>query len=183
MKKLTAIIIMLLLLPMSAVYAQHTEDTEHEPVYFIITSTTNKNISEGISRSSLKRDEVYENDEPIFFTYRSKSKNVRVSFLHVDYNLYQIGKEREIYWNDSMEIRTEPATFIDNNPVIDMEQLFDALTKEEIWEYSEGLQNKRVYIIDRNPEFGEANNETVRLIQVILTSNNRPQNPLIIVNE
>ena len=31
---------MLLLLPMSAVYAQHTEDTEHEPVYFIITSTT-----------------------------------------------------------------------------------------------------------------------------------------------
>ena len=59
----------------------------------------------------------------------------------------------------------------------------EPLTKEEIWEYSEGLQNKCVYIIDRNPEFGEANNETVRLIQVILTSNNRPQRSVIIVNE
>lgn len=175
---------MLLLLPMSAVYAQqHTEDTEHEPIYFIITSTTNENISEGIYRSTRPRNEVYHNSIPIFFTYRSKSKDVRVSFLHVDYNLYQIGKEREIYWNDSMEIRTEPATFIENNPVIDMEQLFDALTKEEIWEYSESLQNKRVYIIDRNPDFGEVNYGTVKLIQVILTSNNRPQRSLIIVNE
>ena len=174
---------MLLLLPMSAVYAQHTEDTEHEPVYFIITSTTNESMSEGIYRNSLKRDEVYENSDPIFFTYKSKSKGVKVWFTHIDFNLYELGKDREIYWDDSMEIRTEPATFIDNNPVIDMEQLFDALTKEEIWEYSEGLQNKRVYIIDRNPEFGEANYQEIKLTQVKVFANNRPQRSVIIVNE
>ena len=156
MKKLTAIIIMLLLLPMSAVYAQHTEDTEHEPIYFIITSTTNESMSEGIYRNSLKRDEVYENSDPIFFTYKSKSKGVKVWFTHIDFNLYELGKDREIYWDDSMEIRTEPATFIDN---------------------------KRVYIIDRNPEFGEANYQEIKLTQVKVFANNRPQNPLIIVNE
>ena len=94
--------------------------------------------------------------------------------MHIDYNTYELSKIRPVRWDDTMEIRTEPASFLDNNYIIDLDELFDTMSKEEIWDYTDELCNKKIYFIDKNPEYGQINQQTVKLIQVKLSSNNRP---------
>ena len=106
---------------------------------------------------------------------------MEVIFSHIDYNTYELSKKRPVEWDDTLEIRTEPASFLDNNYIIDLDELFDALSKEEIWEYFENLRDKKVYFIDKNPQFNQITQQTVKLIQVKPTISNRPVNPTIIL--
>ena len=159
-------------------YAQQIE--EREPVYFYVTSKPVDAI-EGMTRNTrVSNDEVY-NSNPIHFAYKSKTKGVNIRFAHYDYNIYELSKIRPVRWDDTLEIRTEPASFLDNNNIIDLDELFDALSKEEIWEYFENLRDKKVYFIDKNPQFNQITQQTVKLIQVKPTISNRPVNPTIIL--
>ena len=172
MKKLI-IFTILLLQPLMGVYAQ-SEDTEHEPVYFYVNSKSNNDLSEGVWRGNGSNNDPCHRSVPIYFSYISKSRKVRASFMHIDYNTYELSKIRPVRWDDTMEIRTEPASFLDNNYIIDLDELFDTMSKEEIWDYTDELYNKKIYFIDKNPEYGQINQQTVKLIQVKLSSNNRP---------
>ena len=169
MKKLITLIA-LLLLPFAAGYAQE----DREPVYFYVNSKSNNDLSEGVWRGNGSNNDPCHRSVPIYFTYISKSKKVRAWFMHIDYNTYELSKIRPVRWDDTMEIRTEPASFLDNNYIIDLDELFDTMSKEEIWDYTDELYNKKIYLIDKNPEYGQINQQTVKLIQVKLSSNNRP---------
>ena len=169
MKKLITLIA-LLLLPFAAGYAQE----DREPVYFYVTSKGERNISEGFTRiEEIDNDPLY-NGKPIHFTYNSDTREIYLIFFHVNYNTYELSKTRPVEWDDTLEIRTEPASFLDNNYIIDLDELFDTMSKEEIWDYTDELYNKKIYFIDKNPEYGQINQQTVKLIQVKLSSNNRP---------
>lgn len=177
MKKLI-IFTILLLQPLMGVYAQ-SEDTEHEPVYFYVNSKSNNDLSEGVWRGNGSNNDPCHRSVPIYFSYISKSKKVRASFMHIDYNTYELSKIRPVRWDDTMEIRTEPASFLDNNYIIDLDELFESMSKEEIWEYFENLRGKKVYFIDKNPQFNHITSQTVKLIQVKPTISNKPQNNIL----
>ena len=121
------------------------------------------------------------NDYSVHFIYKSENKNVEVIFSHIDYNTYELSKKRPVEWDDTLEIRTKPASFLDNNYIIDLDELFESMSKEEIWEYFENLRDKKVYFIDKNPQFNQITPQTVKLIQVKPTISNRPVNPTIIL--
>ena len=161
----------MLLLPFAAGYAQ---EEDREPVYFYVTSK-GEDTDEGFSRRTrVNNNNPLYNTPPIYFTYEADNKGVEVHFTHYNYNTYELSKKRQVYWDDTMEIRTEPASFLDNNYIIDLDELFDTMSKEEIWDYTDELYNKKIYLIDKNPEYGQINQQTVKLIQVKLSSNNRP---------
>ena len=160
MKKLITLIA-LFLLPFAAGYAQE----DREPVYFYVTSKG--------------EDNPFFNTSPIYFTYEADNKGVEVHFTHYNYNTYELSKKRQVYWDDTMEIRTEPASFLDNNYIIDLDELFESMSKEEIWEYFENLRDKKVYFIDKNPQFNQITSQTVKLIQVKPTISNKPQNNIL----
>ena len=144
----------MLLLPFAAGYAQ---EEDREPVYFYVTSKGERNISEGFTRiEEIDNDPLY-NGKPIHFTYNSDTREIYLIFFHVNYNTYELSKKRQVYWDDTMEIRTEPASFLDNNYIIDLDELFESMSKEEIWEYFENLRGKKVYFIDKNPQFNHYN--------------------------
>ena len=175
MKKLITLIA-LLLLPFAAGYAQ---EEDREPVYFYVNSKSNNDLSEGVWRGNGSNNDPCHRSVPIYFTYISKSKKVRAWFMHIDYNTYELSKIRPVRWDDTMEIRTEPASFLDNNYIIDLDELFESMSKEEIWEYFENLRDKKVYFIDKNPQFNHITPQTVKLIQVKPTISNRPQNNIL----
>ena len=160
----------MLLLPFAAGYAQE----DREPVYFYVTSKGESGVTEGFSRNKSSKKLPTHNDYSIHFIYKSENKKVEVIFSHIDYNTYELSKTRPVEWDDTLEIRTEPASFLDNNYIIDLDELFDTMSKEEIWDYTDELYNKKIYFIDKNPEYGQINQQTVKLIQVKLSSNNRP---------
>ena len=177
MKKLITLIA-LFLLPFAAGYAQ-SEDTEHEPVYFYVTSKGENNVSEGFRRVDQPNNSHLYNWGPINLTYLSDAREIYLMFFHVNYNTYELSKTRPVEWDDTMEIRTEPASFLDNNYIIDLDELFDTMSKEEIWEYFENLRGKKVYFIDKNPQFNQITPQTVKLIQVKPTISNKPQNNIL----
>ena len=177
MKKLITLIA-LFLLPFAAGYAQ---EEDREPVYFYVTSKGESGVTEGFSRNKSSKKLPTHNDYSIHFIYKSENKKVEVIFSHIDYNTYELSKKRQVYWDDTMEIRNEPASFLDNNYIIDLDELFDTMSKEEIWEYFENLRGKKVYFIDKNPQFNQITPQTVKLIQVKPTISNRPVNPTIIL--
>ena len=170
MKKLITLIA-LLLLPFAAGYAQ---EEDREPVYFYVTSKGENNVSEGFRRVDQPNNSHLYNWGPINFTYLSDAREIYLMFFHVNYNTYELSKTRPVEWDDTLEIRTEPASFLDNNYIIDLDELFESMSKEEIWDYTDELYNKKIYLIDKNPEYGQINQQTVKLIQVKLSSNNRP---------
>ena len=176
MKKLITLIA-LLLLPFAAGYAQE----DREPVYFYVTSKGENNVSEGFRRVDQPNNSHLYNWGPINFTYLSDAREIYLMFFHVNYNTYELSKTRPVEWDDTLEIRTEPASFLDNNYIIDLDELFDAMSKEEIWEYFENLRGKKVYFIDKKPQFNHITPQTVKLIQVKPTISNRPVNPTIIL--
>ena len=176
MKKLITLIA-LFLLPFAAGYAQE----DREPVYFYVTSK-GEDTDEGFSRRTrVNNNNPLYNTPPIYFTYEADNKGVEVHFTHYNYNTYELSKKRQVYWDDTMEIRTEPASFLDNNYIIDLDELFESMSKEEIWEYFENLRDKKVYFIDKNPQFNQITPQTVKLIRVKPTISNRPVNPTIIL--
>ncbi len=176
MKKLITLIA-LLLLPFAAGYAQE----DREPVYFYVTSKGENNVSEGFRRVDQPNNSHLYNWGPINFTYLSDAREIYLMFFHVNYNTYELSKTRPVEWDDTLEIRTEPASFLDNNYIIDLDELFESMSKEEIWEYFENLRDKKVYFIDKNPQFNQITPQTVKLIQVKPTISNRPVNPTIIL--
>ena len=174
MKKLITLIA-LLLLPFAAGYAQE----DREPVYFYVTSKGENGVTEGFRRITRQKNDVVYKDDPIHFTYVSDSKKIGVHFSYFNYNTHELSKIRPVKWNDTLEIRTEPASFLDNNYIIDLDELFDTMSKEEIWEYFENLRDKKVYFIDKNPQFNHITPQTVKLIQVKPTISNKPQNNIL----
>ena len=174
MKKLITLIA-LLLLPFAAGYAQE----DREPVYFYVTSKGENNVSEGFRRVDQPNNSHLYNWGPINFTYLSDAREIYLMFFHVNYNTYELSKTRPVEWDDTLEIRTETASFLDNNYIIDLDELFESMSKEEIWEYFENLRGKKVYFIDKNPQFNHITSQTVKLIQVKPTISNRPQNNIL----
>lgn len=165
-------------------YAQQ-EDLEHEPIYLTFCSKVGdeETATEGVYRyeSGNNMDPIY-NGPTIFYRYYSKSREMEVYFMYPNFNEYELSKKRPLQWDDILEIREEPVSFLDNNQIINIEELFETMTLEDFWDFTDALEDKKVYIIDTNPEYKQVNFETVKLIQVVLSHNNRPINNVRTVN-
>ena len=165
-------------------YAQQ-EDLEHEPIYLTFCSKVGdeETATEGVYRyeSGNNMDPIY-NGSTIFYIYYSKSRGMEAHFMYMNFNEYELSKKRPLQWDDILEIREEPVSFLDNNQIINIEELFESMTLEDFWDFTDALVEKKVYIIDTNPEYKQVNFETVKLIQVVLSHNNRPINNVRTVN-
>lgn len=165
-------------------YAQQ-EDQGHEPIYLTFCSKVgdDETATEGVYRSESgnNMNPLY-NGPTVFYSYYSKSRGMEVHFMYLNFNEYELSKKRPLQWDDILEIREEPISFLDNNQIINIEELFEAMTLEDFWDFTDALEDKKVYIIDTNPEYKQVNFETVKLIQVVLSDNNRPINSVRTVN-
>ena len=56
-------------------------------------------------------------------------------------------------------------------------KVYDA--KEEIWEFTNTLQDKRVFFIDKNPDFGEVTRDSVKIYRVKYYGNNQPVDDVV----
>ncbi len=109
----------------------------------------------------------------------SNSNGAEAYFVYAEYNFEVLRTYRELTWEDSLYVRTEPVSFLESNNVIDIDEMFSAMTKEEIWEFTNTLQDKRVFFIDKNPDFGEVTRDSVKIYRVKYYGNNQPVDDVV----
>ena len=165
-------------------YSQE-EDMEHPPLYLTFTSKTGyENIGNGVYRNF--GDEIHPFiSRPINYTYQNANSNVSIFLIYVELDLEYRRRDMggELQYDDSLTVATYPIKFMEENNFIDIDELFSGMSKEEIWEIVETWRGKRIYIVDKNPDFGEITDDSVKVTQVKCLGTNRPpKNDAIIRN-
>ncbi len=165
-------------------YSQE-EDMEHPPLYLTFTSKTGyENIGNGVYRNF--GDEIHPFiSRPINYTYQNADSNVSIFLIYVELDLEYRRRDMggELQYDDSLTVATYPIKFMEENNFIDIDELFSGMSKEEIWEIVETWRGKRIYIVDKNPDFGEITDDSVKVTQVKCLGTNRPpKNDAIIRN-
>ena len=165
-------------------YSQE-EDMEHPPLYLTFTSKTgHENIGNGVYRNF--GDEIHPFiSRPINYTYQNANSNVSIFLIYVELDLEYRRRDMggELQYDDSLTVATYPIKFMEENNFIDIDELFSGMSKEEIWEIVETWRGKRIYIVDKNPDFGEITDDSVKVTQVKCLGTNRPpKNDAIIRN-
>ncbi len=164
-------------------YSQE-EDLEHAPVYITFTSKSSPYKGEGMYRE-IGEQFISFKTRPINYSYFSNEKGVELFFIYVELDLEVRVRDvgAEIQYDDSLTVATYPIKFMEENNFIDIDELFSGMSKEEIWEIVETWRGKRIYIVDKNPDFGEITDDSVKVTQVKCLGTNRPpKNDAIIRN-
>ena len=164
-------------------YSQE-EDLEHAPVYITFTSKSSPYKGEGMYRE-IGEQFISFKTRPINYSYFSNEKGVELFFIYVELDLEVRVRDvgAEIQYDDSLTVATYPIKFMEENNFIDIDELFSGMSKEEIWEIVSTWEDKRVYIVDKNPDFGEITEDSVKVTQVKYAGTNRPpKNDAIIRN-
>lgn len=136
-----------------------------QEVYFILTSKTTPkgvNLQEGIKRSTSGDGDVLYKTAVIQFNLISRSKQIRETFMHTNYNLSELAKTRPVKTDDQMEILTKPVSFLQTITPIDLDIKFPTMTKVQAVSFGQSMIGKKIYIIDRN----DTKNGIITLIQV-----------------
>ena len=157
-------------------YSQE-EDMEHPPLYLTFTSKTGyENIGNGVYKNKANKLWPMYRTLPIYYTYRNADVNVSVHLLYVEFDLEYRRRDMggELLYDDSLTVATYPIKFMEENNFIDIDELFSGMSKEEIWEIVSTWEDKRVYIVDKNPDFGEITEDSVKVTQVKYAGTNRP---------
>ena len=183
MKKLIFTLSLLIAITTISSYAQRDDNdpSPYSPVYLTFSSAyTGSNeyfVRNGMHRSILEMDDT-DRIPSINWQY-SNSNGAEAYFVYAEYNFEVLRTYRELTWEDSLYVRTEPVSFLENNNVIDIDEMFSAKTKEEIWEFTNTLQDKRVFFIDKNPDFGEVTRDSVKIYRVKYYGNNQPVDDVV----
>lgn len=166
-------------------YSQE-EDMEHPPLYLTFTSKTGHDYkNSGVYRN--KADKLWPMFKalPINYTYVNPDVKASVFLIYVELDLEYRRRDMggELQYDDSLTVATYPIKFMEENNFIDIDELFSGMSKEEIWEIVETWRGKRIYIVDKNPDFGEITDDNVKVTQVKCLGTNRPpKNDAIIRN-
>ena len=166
-------------------YSQE-EDMEHPPLYLTFTSKTGYDYkNSGVYRN--KADKLWPMFKalPINYTYVNPDVKASVFLIYVELDLEYRRRDMggELQYDDSLTVATYPIKFMEENNFIDIDELFSGMSKEEIWEIVETWRGKRIYIVDKNPDFGEITDDSVKVTQVKCLGTNRPpKNDAIIRN-
>ncbi len=166
-------------------YSQE-EDMEHPPLYLTFTSKTGHDYkNSGVYRN--KADKLWPMFKalPINYTYVNPDVKASVFLIYVELDLEYRRRDMggELQYDDSLTVATYPIKFMEENNFIDIDELFSGMSKEEIWEIVETWRGKRIYIVDKNPDFGEITDDSVKVTQVKCLGTNRPpKNDAIIRN-
>ena len=180
MKKLIFTLSLLIAITTISSYAQRddNDNSPYAPIYLTFTSINSDTyVRNGIYRHTM---EMHDTDKinPINFSYLNENK-AQAYFVYAEYNFEVLRTYRELTWEDSLYVRTEPVSFLESNNVIDIDEMFSAMTKEEIWEFTNTLQDKRVFFIDKNPDFGEVTRDSVKIYRVKYYGNNQPVDDVV----
>ena len=180
MKKLILTLSLLIAITSISSYAQRDDDNNspYAPIYLTFTSINSDTyVRNGVHRHTM---EMHDTDKinPINFSYLNENK-AQAYFVYAEYNFEVLRSYRKLRWEDSLYVRTEPVSFLENNNVIDIDDMFSAMTKEEIWEFTNTLQDKRVFFIDKNPDFGEVTRDSVKIYRVKYYGNNQPVDDVV----
>ena len=180
MKKLIFTLSLLIAITTISSYAQHDDDNNspYAPIYLTFTSINSDTyVRNGVHRHTM---EMHDTDKinPINFSYLNENK-AQAYFVYAEYNFEVLRSYRKLRWEDSLYVRTEPVSFLESNNVIDIDEMFSAMTKEEIWEFTNTLQDKRVFFIDKNPDFGEVTRDSVKIYRVKYYGNNQPVDDVV----
>ena len=166
-------------------YSQE-EDMEHPPLYLTFTSKTGYDYkNSGVYRN--KADKLWPMFKalPINYTYVNPDVKASVFLIYVELDLEYRRRDMggELQYDDSLTVATYPIKFMEENNFIDIDELFSGMSREEIWEIVSTWEDKRVYIVDKNPDFGEITDDSVKVTQVKYAGTNRPpKNDAIIRN-
>lgn len=160
-------------------YSQE-EDLEHAPAYITFTSKNFPYKGEGMYRG-IGEQFISFKTCPINYSYLSNEKGVELFFIYVELDLEVRARDigAEIQYDDTLKVFTYPIKFIEENNFTDIDELFSGMSKEEIWEFADGLKGKRIYFVDKNPEFKEITYETVKVTQVKFLGTNKPINDVV----
>ncbi len=176
MKKLIFILSLLIAITTISSYAQHDDDNNspYAPIYLTFTSINSEEyVRNGVHRCTLEEDDI-DKIRPTDFSYFN-SNGADAYFVYAEYNFEVLRTYRELTWEDSLYVRTEPVSFLENNNVIDIDEMFSAMTKE----FTNTLQDKRVFFIDKNPDFGEVTRDSVKIYRVKYYGNNQPVDDVV----
>ena len=180
MKKLILTLSLLIAITTISSYAQRddNDNSPYAPIYLTFTSINSDTyVRNGVHRHTM---EMHDTDKinPINFSYLNENK-AQAYFVYAEYNFEVLRSYRKLRWEDSLYVRTEPVSFLESNNVIDIDEMFSAMTKEEIWEFTNTLQDKRVFFIDKNPDFGEVTRDSVKIYRVKYYGNNQPVDDVV----
>lgn len=166
-------------------YSQE-EDMEHPPLYLTFTSKTGYDYKgPGVYRNLADRLLPMYKTLPIRYTYINEEDNFAVFLLYVEFDLEYRKRDMggELLYDDSLTVATYPIKFMEENNFIDIDELFSGMSKKDVWEIVSTWEDKRVYIVDKNPDFGEITDDSVKVTQVKYAGTNRPpKNDAIIRN-
>ena len=166
-------------------YSQE-EDMEHPPLYLTFTSKTGHDYKgPGVYRNLADRLLPMYKTLPIRYTYINEEDNFAVFLLYVEFDLEYRRRDMggELLYDDSLTVATYPIKFMEENNFIDIDELFSGMSKKDVWEIVSTWEDKRVYIVDKNPDFGEITEDSVKVTQVKYAGTNRPpKNDAIIRN-
>lgn len=145
------------------VYMKIEPKSEH--VYVIFTSKeydpeNEHGITEGVMRNKSSVPDTID-AELTTYKFLSRSKNFRVEFMHLNFNLEDLKKIRPIKPTDKMSVVMVSKKFLSSIKPIDLDEQGPSMTKEEALALRERLVGKVIWVIDRRG----FTRDSVKLIQ------------------
>jgi hypothetical protein len=133
-------------------YSQQNNNGKEEVKYVIFTSNKGgKEIGEeGIYKYTSKEKTDTHISFPIVFRFISKSRRINGAAYNNNYNFNNLSKHRKITERDKLVIKDESIEFLNSVTLIDMDELFPKMTKDEFIKVWNSLWDKNVYFIDRS---------------------------------
>ena len=121
---------------------------------------------EGIYKFEDKTKRLYYEAFSIFFYLESDSRNIHISFAHLNVNPSEYYKICKTNWNDEMEIKTVDSQTIESQTVYDLDAFFKTYSREQLidWLNSLDVRNKKIYFFDRR----DISTGKITLVQVKL---------------
>ena len=159
-------ILLLVLLGLSCIVG-HAQSGE---LYFSLTpiqETNYKNWTEGIYKESGTNSDPLYKSESIFFNLKSVSRDIDISFGHINYNKSELARRNlRQNWNDEMEITTTGTNIASYHTVYNLDSFFRAKSRKELidWFESMDVRNKKIYFFDQR----DYSKGKITLIQVKL---------------
>lgn len=149
-------------LGIEALYSQQ-QNSSNDVKYVIFTSNSgNIETKEGMYKYTSKTKSDIHKSNPIRFRFYSKSRDIYGYADCYNYDFEELGKGRKIKERDKLVIKEEPSEFLNSVNLIDMDVLFQKMTKDEFIKTWNSLRDRTVYFIDRS----EMKNNKIRLYPV-----------------
>ena len=124
-------------------------------LYFSLTPQEGvqpQNQTEGICKSVDRDSNPLYRSESIFFYLKSKSRDIDITFAHINYNTAEMVRQNLLpKWDCTMEITTTGNNIASTHTIYNLDSYLKAYTRQQLidWFNSLGVNDKKIYFFDQ----------------------------------